>query len=142
LNYKVTGILRYNGAPETYPNTQEWEEKVLNCRDLDHNLLKLNPPRTPPGTPTDNFTLVVTFNHTEDGVGHAFINGAAFVPDLEDPTVNKLMYGGDETPSELDKDQNAFTYDTQNGVVEISLISKLNDFFFFHDSIPFFFNIY
>ncbi|EXX65257.1 Fet3p [Rhizophagus irregularis DAOM 197198w] len=122
LNYKVTGILRYNGAPETYPTTQEWDEKILNCRDVDHNLLKLNPPRSPPVTPTDNFTLKITFDHINDVV-HALVNGSPFNPEIYDPTANKLMYGGDETPSMLDKDQNAFVYDTQNGSVEISLIN-------------------
>ncbi|CAB4376663.1 unnamed protein product [Rhizophagus irregularis] len=122
IEVEVTGILRYNGAPETYPTTQEWDEKILNCRDVDHNLLKLNPPRSPPVTPTDNFTLKITFEHIGD-VGHALVNGSPFNPEIYDPTANKLMYGGDETPSMLDKDQNAFVYDTQNGSVEISLIN-------------------
>jgi hypothetical protein len=135
LNYKVTGILRYNGAPETYPTTQEWNEKILNCRDVDHNLLKLNPPRSPPVTPTDNFTLRITFDNI-DGVGHALVNGSPFKPEVNDPTANKLMFGGDETPSMLDKDQNAFVYDTQNGSVEINLISKFD--FFFHETVSFF----
>ncbi|GBB94131.1 hypothetical protein RclHR1_00230009 [Rhizophagus clarus] len=124
LNYQVTGILRYVGAPDEYPNTQEWDEKILNCRDVDHNLLKLNPPRPPPQTVTDNFTLVITFAPTQDGVGHAMINGSPFIPELDDPTTNKLMYGGDETPDQLDKDQNAFVYDTENGAVEISLVNE------------------
>lgn len=123
LNYKVSGILRYNGAPDAYPTTQEWDEKILNCRDVDHNLLKLNPPRSPPSTPTDKFTLTVTFDDIED-VGHALINGSPFKPDVNDPTANKLMYGGDETPKMLEPDQNAFIYDTENGSVEISLVSK------------------
>ncbi|PKK58790.1 hypothetical protein RhiirC2_822226 [Rhizophagus irregularis] len=122
IDYNVTGILRYKGAPDAYPTTQEWEERILNCSDVDHNLLKLNPPRPPPANPTDNFTLRITFGNI-DGIGHALVNGSSFKADLEDPTANKLMYGGDETPSMLDPDQNAFVYDTQNGVVEISLIS-------------------
>ncbi|CAB4495873.1 unnamed protein product [Rhizophagus irregularis] len=121
LNYMVTGTLRYNGAPDAYPTTQEWEEKVLNCRDVDHNLLKLNPPRPPPANPTDNFTFRITFDDF-DSVGHALVNGFPFKPELEDPTVNKMMY--DTTPSMLKQNQNAFVYDTQNGVVEISLINE------------------
>ncbi|CAB4376662.1 unnamed protein product [Rhizophagus irregularis] len=123
IDYNVTGILRYKGAPDAYPTTQEWEERILNCSDVDHNLLKLNPPRPPPANPTDNFTLRITFGNI-DGIGHALVNGSSFKADLEDPTANKLMYGGDETPSMLDPDQNAFVYDTQNGVVEISLINE------------------
>ncbi|CAG8749314.1 2382_t:CDS:2, partial [Rhizophagus irregularis] len=88
-----------------------------------HNLLKLNPPRSPPVTPTDNFTLRITFDNI-DGVGHALVNGSPFKPEVNDPTANKLMYGGDETPSMLDPDQNAFVYDTQNGSVEINLINE------------------
>ncbi|CAB4376588.1 unnamed protein product [Rhizophagus irregularis] len=123
LNYMITGTLRYNGAPDAYPTTQEWEEKILNCRNVDPNLLKLNPPRPPPANPTDNFTLRITFGIVvDDGVGHALVNGFPFKPELEDPTVNKMMY--DTTPSMLKQNQNAFVYDTQNGVVEISLINE------------------
>ena len=34
------------------------------------------------------------------------------------------MYGGNYIGKQLEPDQNAFVYDTENGVVEINLISK------------------
>ncbi|CAG8647551.1 4895_t:CDS:10, partial [Funneliformis caledonium] len=124
LNVNVTGILRYQGAPEEDPTTLDWNEDTILCRDIDHNLLKLYEPRPVPEPVTDSFTFHITFRRNERDVLKAFINNSTFVPDIYDPTVNNIMAGGNMEAKDLEPNQNAFLYDTENGVVEIILLNE------------------
>ena len=61
INYEVVGILRYSGAPEEDPTTADWNETMLDCRDMDHNVLELYTPRPAPAPVTDSFTWEIDF---------------------------------------------------------------------------------
>ncbi|CAI2167496.1 10572_t:CDS:10 [Funneliformis geosporum] len=124
LNLNVTGILRYEGAPEEDPTTIDWNEDTVECRDVDHNLLKLYEPRAVPDPVTDSFTFRIGFHRNDRNVMKAYINNSTFVPDIYDPTVHNIMAGGNMDAKDLEADQNAFIYDTENGVVEIALINE------------------
>src|SRR5947207_1481463 len=56
INFAIVGILRYSGAPEVEPTTQDWNETMLDCRDIDHNILELLVPRPAPAPVTDTLT--------------------------------------------------------------------------------------
>jgi iron transport multicopper oxidase len=125
INYAVVGVLRYQGAPaDQDPTTQEWPDQMLDCRDMDHNILELLVPRPPPGPVTDSFVWEIGFGSDDNDVLIGTINGQTFVADVDNPTVKKVMAGGTHIGKTLEPDQNAFYYDTANGTVEITLISK------------------
>jgi iron transport multicopper oxidase len=125
INYQVVGILRYQGAPtDQDPTTQEWTDEMLDCRDMDHNILELLVPRPPPAPVTDSFIWTVGFGSDENDILIGLINNQTFVADVDNPTVKKVMAGGSYIGKTLEADQNAFYYDTENGVVEVTLISE------------------
>ena len=125
LNYQVVGILRYQGAPtDQDPTTQEWPDDMLDCRDIDHNILELLVPRPPPAPVTDSFVWTVGFSSDANDVLIGTINNSTFIAEVDNPTVKKVLAGGEYIGKQLEPDQNAFYYDTENGVVEIALISK------------------
>jgi FtsP/CotA-like multicopper oxidase with cupredoxin domain len=125
LNYEVVGVLRYQGAPtDEDPTTEDWDEIVPHCRDMDHNMLELFEPRPVPEPVTDFFVWEIDFGRDENDVLIGLINNSTFVADVDNPTINKVMYGGTHIGKLLEPDQNDFHYDTEDGVVEIALISK------------------
>ena len=95
---------------------------------MNYDLLKLYTPRPVPDPVTDSLTFTMTFHNDEERRYKAFICNTTFHPDLEDPTVLDVFMGGVAAKYDnlnyLEKDQNVFYYDTENGTVEISLISK------------------
>ena len=92
---------------------------------MDHTVLELLEPRPIQGT--NNFTWNIGIGYDQKNTNQVTgtINDQTFIPDQDHPTVTKVMYVGDYVSGkELGKDQNAYTYDNENVVVEITLINK------------------
>ncbi|CAG8742503.1 5851_t:CDS:2, partial [Dentiscutata heterogama] len=136
LNYNVFGILRYEGAPNTNPNTVASNNvptsSASNCYDMDLNSLKPYPPNPVP-TKVDH-TLSFAINVVlmrPSLILAAIVNGNSFSPDFTNPTIKKLKDGQD--PSKFLPSDNAYGYDIpSNSVVEVVMINNENRTHPFH----------
>ncbi|CAG8535479.1 28852_t:CDS:2 [Dentiscutata erythropus] len=136
LNYNVLGILRYEGAPETNPNSTALSSiptsVSANCYDQDASTLKPYPPNSPPKKYDHNMTFainVVFMSSTK--MLAAIVNGQSYSPDFSNPTIQKLQNGQD--PSQFPASDNAYAYDIpSNSVVQIVMINNENRTHPFH----------
>ncbi|CAG8562556.1 7678_t:CDS:2 [Cetraspora pellucida] len=114
LNYTVLGILRYEGAPETNPQSTAFKTPTPNCFDQDPNTLK---PYVPEPPPQDNvYTISFTVNVVllpSSKLLAAVINKSSFVPDFSYPTLMRLRDGQD--PSRFLVSDNAYGYNISSG---------------------------
>ncbi|CAG8661563.1 8704_t:CDS:2 [Gigaspora margarita] len=127
LNYNVFGILRYEGAPKTNPNSTSFNipnSNNSNCYDIDLNNLKPYPADPPPKNA--DYTMSFSVNVVilpSSGMLAAIINGSSFSPDFANPTVMRLQNG--EDPSKFQVSDNAYGYNIpSNSVVDIVLINQ------------------
>ncbi|CAG8494695.1 162_t:CDS:2 [Acaulospora morrowiae] len=126
INYNVTGIFRYDGAPNATPKSQPYNDdftkSLLPCRDLDQSYLKPYYPTPPPQDSTIQFEFQVTIRQDRENVTKAYINNQTFIPDLTSPSISKIMLGID--PKQFPVYQNAYVYDKESDVVDIVLLNQ------------------
>ncbi|RIA82765.1 Multicopper oxidase [Glomus cerebriforme] len=122
INYNVTGILRYEGAPITYPTTTEYPDAVRICLGLAPNFLKSLYPRSIPGPATDRIVLNLTMGIDENNVGRAYVNNSTYVVDETHPTIEKLLTNR-MTINQLPTQQNIYSYDNLNGVADFYVLN-------------------
>ncbi|CAG8690848.1 34953_t:CDS:2, partial [Racocetra persica] len=114
INYTVLGILRYEGAPETNPQSTGFSIPPPNCYDQDPNTLKPYKPEPPPSGDVDTIGFTVNVGLLPvTGLLAATVNGKAFVPDFSYPTVKRLRDGMD--PSRFLDTDNAYGFNISSG---------------------------
>jgi FtsP/CotA-like multicopper oxidase with cupredoxin domain len=129
IDYKVLGILKYKGAGNNSPTTKESSERPESCKDLPtKSLIPLDV--KPISEPYKTFVMNVTFTRDPRNITLGFINGYSYSPDLNYPTLEKILDG--VNPYSLSADQVPFVYDTNNHVIEIILLNPLNSSHPFH----------
>lgn len=128
INYNVTGILRYDGASESdTPTSQPYDNEFtrsLSCLELNSSYLVPLKSNKPPTNVTDSFTFNLTVRADGENITRAFINNSSFVLNASLPSLNKIIsgYAADTFPSH----QNVHIYNTSDGVVQITILSKLS----------------
>ncbi|CAG8489834.1 10839_t:CDS:2 [Diversispora eburnea] len=128
INYNATGILKYQGSDNSSPNTQPFKDIIdPQCLDIDAKLLKPLKISPAPIGVTDTFVMVATLFSTAERVTFGAIDDSSFKPNFKSPTAIYLTDGNDI--GELPANQNIYSYDHKNGVVQIELI---NDSTFHH----------
>jgi len=122
INFNAVGILKYEGADDNEPTTNESNESQPDpCADVPTKfLIPLNEKRVP-GPVYKTFKMNISLGANEDEVPAGFINGNSFSPDFHDPTLHKILNEVD--PQKLPSDQTPFIYDKPNGVIEIRLFN-------------------
>ncbi|CAG8576610.1 4508_t:CDS:2 [Racocetra fulgida] len=132
INYTVLGILRYEGAPESNPQSTGFRIPPPNCYDQDPSTLKPYKPEPPPSGDVETipFTVDVSLLQTSNLLA-ATVNGQSFVPDFSYPTVKRLRDGMD--PSRFLVTDNAYGFNISSGSpVEILIRNDENRTHPFH----------
>ncbi|CAG8581131.1 12168_t:CDS:2 [Acaulospora colombiana] len=114
-NMNITGILRYEGAPETIPTSEAYPADLSDCTD--HDPTTLNPVSLTPSVPTDYAKrLLLEISVRANPVLVALINNSSMVMDFYHPSNEKVIEGAGFVTSD-----NAYSYDVPNQPVEIIL---------------------
>jgi hypothetical protein len=82
-------------------------------------LKPLKPVNKYDGHVTDFFNITVTFGKDYNNRTRALMNNVAFVPHMNDPTINKII--SNFSPEDLPKEQNSLILNNKNGIVELYL---------------------
>jgi FtsP/CotA-like multicopper oxidase with cupredoxin domain len=118
IDWNGLGILHYEGAKNTKPNSKEFDDDFTPCRDLDKKHLKpLKPVTKYDGHVTDFVNITIAFGRDKNQRLDALINGTSFVPQMNDPTVNKITRNF--PPEDLPKEQNSVIFNNNGGIAEI-----------------------
>ncbi|CAB4427504.1 unnamed protein product [Rhizophagus irregularis] len=117
IDWDGLGILHYEGAKNS-PNSKEFDDDFTPCRDLDKKHLKPIKPITKyDGHVTDFVNITITFGADKNQRLEALINNSSYVPQLNDPTINKITR--DIAAKDLPKDQNSVILNHNGGIAEI-----------------------
>ncbi|GES72658.1 multicopper oxidase [Rhizophagus clarus] len=120
IDWNGLGILRYEGAKNTKPNSKEFNDDFKPCRDLEKkHLTPLESTTKYDGHVTDFFNITVTFGKDKNNRTRAFMNDVSFVPQMNDPTINKITRYF--APKDLPTEQNSLIFDNKDGIVELYL---------------------
>ncbi|PKC01889.1 hypothetical protein RhiirA5_298009 [Rhizophagus irregularis] len=131
IDWNGLGILKYEGSKNDKPKSKEFPENFKICRDPDPKHLKpLQPVTKYDGNISDFFNITVKFQREGDGIVKAVMNNSSFIPQFNDPTINKIIRH--IPPDELPKEQNSLIFDNKNGIVEIALWNNNTDEHPFH----------
>ncbi|RIB11714.1 Multicopper oxidase [Gigaspora rosea] len=126
-NNNITGILRYDGAPNDLPNSKKfndaWSNNLFPCQDLDISLIKPYEPVSPPQKVTDQFNISVTLGPDKKNTTKAYINGQSWAPDLTNPSIMKIMEEKINA-TKFPVNANAYMYDSEGGAVEIVIYNQ------------------
>ncbi|CAG8629619.1 15279_t:CDS:2, partial [Acaulospora morrowiae] len=116
-NMNITGILKYEGAPDTLPTSQAYPANESDCTDQDPTTLK--PKSLSPSVPTGNATRIPLLIEIV-GVPQleATINNSSIVLDFSYPSNKKVIDGAGFITSD-----NAYAYDNPGGAIEILLMN-------------------
>ncbi|PKK64284.1 Cu-oxidase-domain-containing protein [Rhizophagus irregularis] len=117
IDWNGLGILHYEGAINK-PNSKEFDDDFTPCRDLDKKHLNPIKPITKyDGHVTDFVNITITFGRDKNQRLKALINNSSFVPQMNDPTVNKITR--DIDAKDLPKEQNSVIFNHNGGIAEI-----------------------
>ncbi|CAG8588829.1 5052_t:CDS:10, partial [Dentiscutata heterogama] len=124
-NNNITGILRYDGAPnDTIPKSKmtndDWSNNLYPCQDLAVDLIKPYVAVEPPQKVTDPINIAISIGYNSRNTTTAYINGQSWVPDITNPSIMKIM-AENESVTSFPINANAYAYDTENGTVELVL---------------------
>ncbi|CAG8809459.1 30106_t:CDS:2, partial [Racocetra persica] len=115
LDPNVLGVLRYEGANDTIPDSIAYPlNQSDECSDVNPNILKPLEFK-PPNNATHEIDFNITFGNLPTTGGMAFINNSSFVSNAGYPTNRKIM---DLQGDNFLKEQNAYAYEcsTENCV--------------------------
>ncbi|GBB84880.1 hypothetical protein RclHR1_11470001 [Rhizophagus clarus] len=123
INYKVTGILRYDGADIADPKSKEYPDQTEPCLSLDQSLLKPYVPLQVPGPATNEIKLTATFGVDSQNIGRAFINNSTYAVDDQHPTLEKFV-NNKVALNQFPANQNIYSYDKWGETVDIIFINN------------------
>ncbi|CAG8702007.1 5320_t:CDS:2, partial [Cetraspora pellucida] len=131
INWNATGILRYEGANNTTPTSQDFPDTApLTCDDVPDSSLIPVVANPPPQNATQHI-LNITYAPNSQGLGVFFINGNSFEANFNNATLMQVTSGG-VSPQSLPANQNIISYDTANAGIELVFVNNVHDIHPFH----------
>ncbi|GBC00009.1 hypothetical protein RclHR1_03700016 [Rhizophagus clarus] len=118
IDWNGLGILRYEGAENTKPNSKEFNDDFKPCRDLNKkHSLPLKPITKYDGHVSDFVNITIAFGRDSNQRLEALVNNVSFVPQMNDATVNKITR--DFAPKDLPKEENSVIFNHNGGIAEL-----------------------